>query len=333
MKFVKKLLSVILVCVVMLGAGVSTIASAAMSKGWQKDSVGWWYSPDAKTYHKNGWAQIDGKWYYFNGSGYICYGWKQIDGKWYFFDNSGAMKTGWVFSGGKWYLMSNSGAMCIGWAYSGGRWYLLSNSGAMCTGWAMSGGKWYYFTNSGAMARNLMLGDWWIGNDGVAVEIMTEEKLPENLPQAKPGDGNNNRPSGGGGGGSSSDDEPYGPSVHEKRVAVGDIYHVNALYMPDMLGIIYEAKDIEDVTNVEVLSAELSTGNVSFDNWDISGYPPEIMGWKDIVSSYMFTPSEYFEEGKTYKLTISLRVTYANGKTKTVTDKMNWTCDGNYIML
>ncbi len=330
MKLVKKLLSVIMVCVVLLSAGVTTIASAAYAKGWNKDSTGWWYSPDAKTYHKNGWAQIGGKWYYFNGSGYICYGWKQIDGKWYFFDNSGAMKTGWVQSGGKWYLMSNSGAMCIGWAFSGGRWYLMSNSGAMCTGWAMSGGKWYYFTNSGAMAKNIMIGDWWIGNDGVATEIMTEEKLPENLPEAKPGDGRNEWPSGGGG---SSSDEKF-ESVHTKRVEVGnDIYHVNAMYMPDMLGIIYEAKDAEDVTNVEILSAELSTGNVSYDKWDISDFPPEVMGWENIVSSYLITPSEYFEEGETYKLTIKLRATYANGKTKTLTDKMNWTCDGNYIML
>lgn len=331
MKFVKKLLSVILVCVVMLSAGVSTIVSAAYTKGWNKDSTGWWYSPDAKTYHKNGWAQIGGKWYYFNGSGYICYGWKQIDGKWYFFDNSGAMKTGWVQSGGKWYLMSNSGAMCIGWAYTGGRWYLMSNSGAMCTGWAMSNGKWYYFTNSGAMARNIMIGEWWVGDNGVAFKVMSEENLPEDLPEVKP----STRPSGGGGGGSSSSsDKDYGTSVHEKRVALeNDVYHVNAMYMPDMLGIIYEAKDVENVTNVEVLSASLSTGSISYDEWDISAYPPEVMEWNNIVSSYMFTPSEYFEEGETYKLTIKVQVTYANGRTKTVTDKMSWTCDGNYIML
>jgi len=53
--------------------------------GWNRNSVGWWYSTDVvnKYYYtsENGWKEIDGEWYIFDSRGYA------LQGAWYYDDN------------------------------------------------------------------------------------------------------------------------------------------------------------------------------------------------------------------------------------------------------
>lgn len=79
------------------------------TKGWNKDSKGWWFSPDGMTYYANSFRNINGHRYFFDESGYITTGWKQIDGKWYFFENT----AGHDFEGAL-YVTDSNGVQTIG---------------------------------------------------------------------------------------------------------------------------------------------------------------------------------------------------------------------------
>lgn len=63
------------------------------SKGWKKDSTGYWYETEKGQYYKNQFAQIEEIWYYFGETGYM-YANQWLEYKtdeWYYFKDSGAM--------------------------------------------------------------------------------------------------------------------------------------------------------------------------------------------------------------------------------------------------
>ena len=166
MKRTKRLLILLTVLLLSLGAVAPLQQVNAASDGWNENSIGWWYRKSNGKYPKSEWEKISNKWYHFDDNGYMQTGWVK-DGSWYYLQTSGAMKTGWHKSGGKWYYLDKtSGAMATGWQKLSGKWYYMNSSGVMQTGWIKSGKKWYYLESSGAMATSKWIGNYYVQSDG-----------------------------------------------------------------------------------------------------------------------------------------------------------------------
>lgn len=135
-----------------------SIGSSSTTQGWQKNSVGWWYTNADGSYPSNSWQNIDGKWYYFDEKGYaICNTWKKINNHWYYFKDNCSMAVGWCKVDNIWYYLSPSnteeypiGSMMTGWIQIDEYWYYLNpvpdgSKGTMVHGWQTINGNKYYF--------------------------------------------------------------------------------------------------------------------------------------------------------------------------------------------
>jgi len=86
--------------------------------GWNKNSIGWWYSPDniSKYYYKDIWRLIDNDWYYFDSKGYAKQNtWFQdTDNKWYWLKDSCKMSENeWLWLDGECYSFDVHGALYV----------------------------------------------------------------------------------------------------------------------------------------------------------------------------------------------------------------------------
>lgn len=92
--------------------------------GWNKNNIGWWYSPDNinKTYYtsQNGWKCLDGEWYIFDDQGYAlenAWYYDENDGHWYYLDENCRMIYGttnkplWKWIDGACYAFDEEGRM------------------------------------------------------------------------------------------------------------------------------------------------------------------------------------------------------------------------------
>ncbi|WP_322385806.1 M14 family zinc carboxypeptidase [Clostridium perfringens] len=148
-------------------------SNGSMQTGWQEVGGTWYYfRPDGNM--KIGWEEINGYWYYFNGDGVMQTGWQEIGGVWYYFRPDGNMRIGWEEINGYWYYFGSNGAMQTGWQELGGTWYYFRTDGNMKVGWEEIDGKWYYFATDGVLETNKVVGDWYVNNDGVGNQIVTE---------------------------------------------------------------------------------------------------------------------------------------------------------------
>ncbi|MDK0614793.1 M14 family zinc carboxypeptidase [Clostridium perfringens] len=148
-------------------------SDGSMQTGWQEVGGIWYYfRPDGNM--KIGWEEINGYWYYFNGDGVMQTGWQEIGGVWYYFRPDGNMRIGWEEINGYWYYFGSNGAMQTGWQELGGTWYYFRTDGNMKVGWEEIDGKWYYFATDGVLETNKVVGDWYVNNDGVGNQIVTE---------------------------------------------------------------------------------------------------------------------------------------------------------------
>ena len=148
-------------------------SDGSMQTGWQEVGGIWYYfRPDGNM--KTGWEEINGYWYYFNGDGVMQTGWQEIGGVWYYFRPDGNMRIGWEEINGYWYYFGSNGAMQTGWQELGGTWYYFRTDGNMKVGWEEIDGKWYYFATDGVLETNKVVGDWYVNNDGVGNQIVTE---------------------------------------------------------------------------------------------------------------------------------------------------------------
>ncbi len=148
-------------------------SDGSMQTGWQEVGGIWYYfRPDGNM--KTGWEEINGYWYYFNGDGVMQTGWQEIGGVWYYFRPDGNMRIGWEEINGYWYYFGSNGAMQTGWQELGGTWYYFRTEGNMKVGWEEIDGKWYYFATDGVLETNKVVGDWYVNNDGVGNQIVTE---------------------------------------------------------------------------------------------------------------------------------------------------------------
>ncbi|EIF6174051.1 cell wall-binding protein [Clostridium perfringens] len=148
-------------------------SDGSMQTGWQEVGGIWYYfRPDGNM--RIGWEEINGYWYYFNGDGVMQTGWQEIGGVWYYFRPDGNMRIGWEEINGYWYYFGSNGAMQTGWQELGGTWYYFRTDGNMKVGWEEIDGKWYYFAKDGVLETNKVVGDWYVNNDGVGNQIVTE---------------------------------------------------------------------------------------------------------------------------------------------------------------
>ncbi|WP_415296741.1 M14 family zinc carboxypeptidase [Clostridium perfringens] len=148
-------------------------SDGSMQTGWQEVGGIWYYfRPDGNM--RVGWEEINGYWYYFNGDGVMQTGWQEIGGVWYYFRPDGNMRIGWEETNGYWYYFGSNGAMQTGWQELGGTWYYFRTDGNMKVGWEEIDGKWYYFATDGVLETNKVVGDWYVNNDGVGNQIVTE---------------------------------------------------------------------------------------------------------------------------------------------------------------
>ncbi|EPB8251336.1 M14 family zinc carboxypeptidase [Clostridium perfringens] len=148
-------------------------SDGSMQTGWQEVGGIWYYfRPDGNM--RIGWEEINGYWYYFNGDGVMQTGWQEIGGVWYYFRPDGNMRIGWEEINGYWYYFGSNGAMQTGWQELGGTWYYFRTDGNMKVGWEEIDGKWYYFATDGVLETNKVVGDWYVNNDGVGNQIVTE---------------------------------------------------------------------------------------------------------------------------------------------------------------
>ncbi|WP_415275074.1 M14 family zinc carboxypeptidase [Clostridium perfringens] len=148
-------------------------SDGSMQTGWQEVGGTWYYfRPDGNM--KIGWEEINGYCYYFNGDGVMQTGWQEIGGVWYYFRPDGNMRIGWEEINGYWYYFGSNGAMQTGWQELGGTWYYFRTDGNMKVGWEEIDGKWYYFATDGVLETNKVVGDWYVNNDGVGNQIVTE---------------------------------------------------------------------------------------------------------------------------------------------------------------
>ena len=148
-------------------------SDGSMQTDWQEVGGIWYYfRPDGNM--KTGWEEINGYWYYFNGDGVMQTGWQEIGAVWYYFRPDGNMRIGWEEINGYWYYFGSNGAMQTGWQELGGTWYYFRTDGNMKVGWEEIDGKWYYFATDGVLETNKVVGDWYVNNDGVGNQIVTE---------------------------------------------------------------------------------------------------------------------------------------------------------------
>ena len=139
---------------------------------WVMNEGIWYYYLGEK--YAVGLKFIDGYWYYFNQNGEMQIGWQKIGGKWYYFRPDGNMRIGWEEINGYWYYFGSNGVMQTGWQELGGIWYYFRPDGNMKVGWEEINGKWYHFATDGVLETNKVVGDWYVNNDGVGNQIVTE---------------------------------------------------------------------------------------------------------------------------------------------------------------
>lgn len=129
--------------------------------GWNKDSKGWWYSPDGLIYYQSDWKQLNGNWFRFDSEGYAyqnCWFKYPKDSKWYYFDDNCYMVSNkWILDNNKWYRLGPDGAMLIGWFQDAdGLWYYLDiDKGYMYSNCRiLIDGKYYSFDSHGHWIEN-----------------------------------------------------------------------------------------------------------------------------------------------------------------------------------
>ena len=66
--------------------GGGNSSPAAVTAGWQKDHIGWWWRNPDGSWPANNWMFINGKWYFFGPDGYMKTGWIEWKGEYYYCD-------------------------------------------------------------------------------------------------------------------------------------------------------------------------------------------------------------------------------------------------------
>lgn len=154
----KSWITVLVTILVILSSTLTVFAdhssSSHSSRGWKKDSRGYYYLLENGN-RAVGWKTIDNKKYYFKSNGYMCSGFTKIgDSKYYFTREKGAL-TGSQKIKNKWYRFSSSGRMVTGWYKKPtcNKWYWYNSDGSMARNcWKTLGGTKFYFDGSGVMA-------------------------------------------------------------------------------------------------------------------------------------------------------------------------------------
>lgn len=184
--------------------GMADIATKLQGSTYQMEGYMEESAPMTATYDMTTGLEEKPQWVgnrYYNGDGSFATGWKKIGGYWYYFDPATGVKVTnkWIGSDkGGWYFLQNNGTMAVstwvgdyyvnkngkwvpnygksveGWKHNGKGYWYDNGQGGWYTGWhyitAGPNGAapgWYYFNDAGYMARNVWVGEYYVGNDGV----------------------------------------------------------------------------------------------------------------------------------------------------------------------
>ena len=157
---------------------VALVCSSSVEPHWVGDR---YYKGDGS--FATGWTRIgaDQVWYYFDPATgkKVTNKWIGSDASgWYYLMNNGQMAVStwvgdyYVNKNGKW--VPNYGKSVEGWKHNGKGYWYDNGVGGWYTGWhyitAGPNGAapgWYYFNDAGYMARNVWVGEYYVGNDGV----------------------------------------------------------------------------------------------------------------------------------------------------------------------
>lgn len=168
-----------------------------MAEGaWKKDSRGYWFENEDKSYPTNSWKKVGTKWYYFDSNGYMSTNWKKINEKWYYLKSSGEMASDeWVGN----YYLTEDGSMVVStvtkdgytvdengkwdssipkkdgkWILDGSKWWFKNPDGSYPkSAWEKIKEKWYYFDDEGYMKENSWVGKYYVGKDGAMLVSTT----------------------------------------------------------------------------------------------------------------------------------------------------------------
>ncbi len=139
---------------------------------------------------KGGFKQVDGDTYYYQ-SDKKQTGWIQVENQWYYFDLNGIMQTGWIYQSEQVYYLSNTGALQVGfqdiddhvyffnkegimqtgWLDLNNEHYYFNEHGVMLTSWHQLNDQWHYFNEDGQLAKNTVVNNWSIDQDGIATPV------------------------------------------------------------------------------------------------------------------------------------------------------------------
>ena len=146
--------------------------TGVMKKGWLTLSGKKYYLDPDTGARQTGWITVDGEKYYMQSNGVMKKGWLTLNGKKYFLKlQTGKMAKGWMtYQKKTYYFNKTTGVMKKGWLTLSGKKYYLGTNGVRVTKWKKISGKWYYFgPKTGAMQKNMKIGKYKLGKDGVCI--------------------------------------------------------------------------------------------------------------------------------------------------------------------
>lgn len=146
-------------------------SSGVLQKGWIVVNKKKYYM-NAEGAMQTGWITVGKSKYYMQPNGVLKTGWLTLNGKKYFLKlKTGKMTTGWLtYKKKTYYFNTKTGAMRKGWLTLSGKKYYLGTNGVRVTKWKKISGKWYYFgPKTGAMQKNMKVGKYKLGKDGVCI--------------------------------------------------------------------------------------------------------------------------------------------------------------------
>ena len=166
MKFLKKIMCCMILCLLVTGRGAAAKTTSAASyslKNVTKATViaGNWVTQGTKvrfqkedgTFLKSRWLNYGGKIYYLNKSGVKTTGWVKYRSKMYYLKKTGELMFGWLNN--KYYLQADGSRASGLKEINGESYYFNKTSGKKKTGWIKIGKYQYYFDKkTGRMVKN-----------------------------------------------------------------------------------------------------------------------------------------------------------------------------------
>lgn len=118
---------------------------------WVFYNSSWYYIKSDNYYQKDSWLEYNNEWYYLKSDGKMAKNeWK---GDYYLKDDGACARNQWIYDSNidNWFYIDSN------WKYKSKEWFLYK-------------GDWYYLKENGEMAKNEMIDDYFVNDDGIWVK-------------------------------------------------------------------------------------------------------------------------------------------------------------------